>query len=366
MSVPVRVLAVAQSPALGGAEYGLLRVAELLPGHGFEVEITTPGDGPLAEAARSAGIPTRRLAVGGLRPGAWAGTLAGLRGARALTRGGGFGLAWLNGTVAQRLAPGLATTPLVPHVHDLLGRTPLPWRSSRFWARAPVVLCDSEAVAARSRSLGAPAGALRVVHCPVEHAPPGERPAWADGRPTVGFVGRLEPRKAPLDLLRALPAILARAPAARLVMVGGSGLARDAGYADEVRAEAARQGDRVLMLGEVADAGALMAWFDVLAVPSRVEPFGTVAAEALAAGTPVVATRSGGMEEYVNDDVGALVPPGDPPALAEAIAATLPRKAQLAEACRTAAAPFAAERVTAAVAAAFGEALHAAGARRAG
>lgn len=355
MSRPVRVLAVAQSTALGGAEYGLVRVARRLPAHGFEVEIASPGAGPLEDAAKGAGIRTQRLAVGELRAGGWPRALAALPRAWQLVSRGGFGLVWLNGTVAQRLAPGLAGEALVPHVHDMLDATPRPWRSSMFWSRAPVVLCDSRAVAERSRALGAPADRLRVVHCPVDPVEAAEQPAWVDGRPTVGFVGRFEPRKAPLDLLRALPDLAERVPAVRLVLVGDD--AGSASYAREVRAEAARHGDRVIVLGHVPQAGGLMPWFDVLAVPSRVEPFGTVAAEALAAGTPVVATRSGGMEEYVDEDVGALVAPADPDALAEALARVLPRAARLADACRAAAAPFASDRVTVAVARAFDEAL---------
>jgi len=182
----------------------------------------------------------------------------------------------------------------------------------------------------------------------------------------VGFVGRLEPRKGPLDLLRALPALAERVPDVRLVLVGsealgdgrGGGRGGERAYAQEARAEAARHGERVLMLEGIPEASRLMPWFDALAVPSRAEPFGTVAAEALAAGTPVVATRSGGMEEYVVDGaVGALVDPGDPAALAEALARLLPRASGLAAACRDAAAPFHAERVAAAVARAFEEAL---------
>lgn len=46
---------------------------------------------------------------------------------------------------------------------------------------------------------------------------------------------------------------------------------------------------------------------DVLAVPSRVEGFGLVAIEALACGTPVVATNQGEMTDFINDKVGALV-----------------------------------------------------------
>ena len=358
MSAPARVLAVAQASALGGAEYGLLRVARRLPEHGFEVQITTPGPGALENAAREAGITTHRLVVGGLAGGAWPAALAAMPRARALAKGGAFAIAWLNGTVAQRLSPALAATTLVPHVHDLLDRTPLPWRTGLFWRRAPIVLCDSRSVADRSRALGAPAGSLRVVGCPVDPVVPAERPAWADGRPTVGFVGRIEPRKAPLDLLRALPSLAERVPGVRVVLAGEADLEAPRGYAEQVRAEAARQGDAVIMLGGVPEASRLMPWFDVLAVPSLVEPFGTVAAEALAAGTPVVATRSGGMQEYVTDgEVGALVPPGEPAALGDALAGLLPRAATLADACRLAAAPFLTQRVTAAVAEAFSDAM---------
>ena len=58
---------------------------------------------------------------------------------------------------------------------------------------------------------------------------------------------------------------------------------------------------------------------DVSVVPSRVEPFGLVAVEALACGTPVVATDAGGLPDFINEKVGALVPVDDPESLARAI-----------------------------------------------
>jgi glycosyltransferase involved in cell wall biosynthesis len=61
----------------------------------------------------------------------------------------------------------------------------------------------------------------------------------------------------------------------------------------------------------------------VLVLPSRHESLGMVLVEALACGTPVVATRCGGPEDIVDDGLGVLVPPDDPPALADGIARVL-------------------------------------------
>ena len=54
---------------------------------------------------------------------------------------------------------------------------------------------------------------------------------------------------------------------------------------------------------------------DLFVLPSLFETFSAPAAEALATGTPVLATRCGGPEEFVVDDVGVLVSPGDADAL---------------------------------------------------
>lgn len=58
---------------------------------------------------------------------------------------------------------------------------------------------------------------------------------------------------------------------------------------------------------------------DCSCVPSRREPFGLVAAEAMACGTPVIATNEGGLPDFVTPDVGILVNVEDATALAEAV-----------------------------------------------
>jgi glycosyltransferase involved in cell wall biosynthesis len=327
-----RVLAVSQSASSGGAELALMRLAERLPGLGIDVEIASPGGGF-----------EHRLAVGGLSKGAWPRALAAWPRARRLAAG--FDAVLLNGIVTQRLAPAMAGTTLVPYIHELAESQPRAWRSQRFWRAAPVVLCACEAVAHRCRALGAPPDRLRTVYAPVEAVEPAPRPAWAEGG-VVGFVGRVEPHKGTLDLVRAM-----RSVDARLVVIGSGG----GSYAEQVRAEA---GEQVLFAGEVDDARALMRWFDVLVVPSHQEAFGTVAAEALAAGTPVVATRGGGVEEYlVPGRNGELVMAGDVEALAKAINTVLPRAASMAAAAREDAKRFDADLVTANVADALREAI---------
>jgi glycosyltransferase involved in cell wall biosynthesis len=331
-----RVLAVAQSADLGGAELALMRIAERLPDHGFDVSLSSPGRG-----ARL------RLPVGGLTAGAWPRALAAWPRARRLA--GRFDLVLLNGIVTQRLAPAMTDATLVPYIHEISDSQPRAWRSSRFWASAPVVLCACDAVAQRCRAFGAPADRLRVVYAPAEAVEPAPRPDWV-GAPVVGFVGRIQPSKGVLDLVRAM-----RVVDARLVVVGEGG----GDYADAVRREA---DERVTFAGPVNDARGLMPWFDVLALPSRREAFGTVAAEALAAGTPVVATRSGGVEEYlVPGRNGELVMPGDVEALASAIQSVLPQAASMADAAREDAARFSTDVVAANVAAALREALERSG-----
>jgi len=75
------------------------------------------------------------------------------------------------------------------------------------------------------------------------------------------------------------------------------------------------------MVGFRRDVAACLAAADVVALPSLQEGLGVAALEAMAAGRPVVASRVGGLAEaVVHEETGLLVPPGDPTALATALA----------------------------------------------
>ena len=132
------------------------------------------------------------------------------------------------------------------------------------------------------------------------------------------FTGALIPRKRLLDLVEAMPVVLAAAPHARLRVTGG---ASDEAYGDAVRARVRELGleDVVSFLGGVSFGELLdeyrKAW--VLALPSGEETSPMVIAEAMAVGMPVVATRVGGVSSLVDEGVtGALIEVGDVEALA--------------------------------------------------
>lgn len=130
--------------------------------------------------------------------------------------------------------------------------------------------------------------------------------------PTVAFVGRIQPLKAPDVLLRALALL----PEVRAVIAGGpsgSGLATP----DGLVALAAELGitDRVTFLPPQSREQLVQVYraADLVAVPSYSESFGLVAIEAQACGTPVAAAAVGGLPVAVRDGVtGALVDGHDP------------------------------------------------------
>lgn len=309
------LLAVAPVTHPGGAETSLLRLLDGLDARGWRVTVSTPGPGPLRDAAREAGWRVARLPLGGLRRRRGARAVASWTRARVLARE--HGVVYLNGTVCGRLLPALRGTGarLVLHVHDAVSRVP------RIWHGADVVLAASHAVAEGLAALDP-----HVVYPPVDPDPPAVAAPWPDGDgPVVGYVGRIEPRQGVLDLARAVPAIRAALPGTRVVVVGEDDYGIDARYRESVLSAGT-----VEHYGWRERAAGLMRHLDVLVLPAHREPAGTVLAEAMVAGVPVVATRVDGLPEVVQDGVtGLLVAPGDPDALAAAVLRVLERRGDM-------------------------------------
>ncbi|WP_250033502.1 glycosyltransferase family 4 protein [Paractinoplanes maris] len=142
------------------------------------------------------------------------------------------------------------------------------------------------------------------------------RYAEADG-PLVSFAGRLVYEKGVQHLLTAVPALRERHPGLRVVVAG------DGPYRKDLESLAT---EGVTFAGFLTGhhLTALMGASDCYVVPSIYEPFGMVALEAAAAGTPVAVADTGGLAEIVEDGVtGVKFPPGDPSALAEAVGSVL-------------------------------------------
>jgi glycosyltransferase involved in cell wall biosynthesis len=134
------------------------------------------------------------------------------------------------------------------------------------------------------------------------------------GDKIVGMVGRIGTWKGEHGFLEVAEQVSTRVPEARFLVVGGTFDNRDR-YLDNVRDRAAHNGlgEKVIVTGFRTDIQDILHLFDVmLHMPDRPEPFGLVAAEAMAAGKPVVAAGQGGLTEIVCDwETGYLVPPGD-------------------------------------------------------
>jgi len=176
---------------------------------------------------------------------------------------------------------------------------------------------------------------------------------------TLAFAGRLTAQK---SLEVALEAV-AQSDGVRL-LVAGEG---DERPRLERRAQELGLGDRVRFLGAQPRARVveLLAAADAMILSSSWENFPHTVVESLAAGTPVVATATGGVAEVVEDGVnGLLVPAGDPAALAQAVRRYF-GDAELRERLRAAAAPSVAKYAPERVFARLEEVLAAAAASRA-
>lgn len=299
----------------GGQRQVWLLARELHRAGDLSQVVVTGAGSELAGRLRAGGIPTREVEWrAGLDPRALLGIRAELR----------HGAALLHAHDAHALTlAGLARwgtgVPLV-----VTRRVDFPLRRLGFWRRADRIIAISEAVAAVLRSDGIDPRRIVVVHSGVDlEAAERAEPLGIRQRlkvPTDAVlavsVGALVPHKDHETLLRAAALLEARCPKLHWAIAGQGPLRDDLeALLDELGLR-----HRVHLLGQIADPLRLIADADLFVMSSREEGLGTSVVDAMARGIPVASTTAGGLPEMLGDGAGLLVPPGDPAALAEAVA----------------------------------------------
>lgn len=320
----MRILHVDTATEWRGGQNQIVLTAEGQAERGHEVRILANGRGELAARAAKAALAVTSAAVG---------------------RGD---LSWR--TLAAIGEAGRVFAPDVIHVHEshglpgalLAGRRlahpprlvasrrvdfPLRFGSRLKYGRVDRVLAVSRAV--REILI---AGGLRPDRVTVVHEGVKDRPAQSGGRetllalgipagaPVVGNVAQLVDHKDHATLLRAAALVLQTLPEARFLICGDGPLKAD------LVSLAASLGiaERAVFAGFRSDLDALIPCFDIFCLSSHLEGLGTSILDAMCFSRPVVATRTGGIPDVVEDqETGRLIPPRDPQALARALLDTL-------------------------------------------
>jgi L-malate glycosyltransferase len=194
------------------------------------------------------------------------------------------------------------------------------------------VVCNSRAAAGRLMEEGLPECRIAVIGNGLSAS------AFAKTSPVlpqgsgllrVGMIARMNTEaKNHRLLLQAASQLRGKFPRLEFVLVG------DGPLRSELEREAEKLGirDQVLFLGDRRDIPAVLASLDLSVLPSASESLSNAIIESMAAGVPVVASNVGGNPELVTEGRGALVPPDQPQALADAIEHILrdaPRRIEL-------------------------------------
>ena len=321
--VPIHVLLVNASPHVFGAEKSLARLAALVQDERFEFSLLSPGGATeryFQESGirRSFRLPLDRLCK-------TRNPISLCRQLFRLARGqAGIGrllrrerpdLVHANGLQSMILAAPAAfvlARPIIWHIRDL-GEPAWALRACAFFARAMIAPSQTALRGldpARAQLLPNPAGEDQgpagftlggAMTDGGEHPAPRELCAQhACFR--IGLIGQMIPRKGHDLLLEALPAILSSLPRARLFFVGSDLFNSHSAYAARLRKtvqDSPVLAGRVSFLPYTQAMGPVYRALDAVVLPSRREAFGRVALEAMQAGCPVAAARTGGLAELI-------------------------------------------------------------------
>ena len=335
-----RVLLLTKGLGLGGTERLVSALARGLDPARYRAEVAyvLPWKDALVPELRTNGIEVHCLRGGGANNGRW---VLGLRRLLAERR---YDLVHTHSPVAGAAARLLAPrqTVLIHTEHNVWPRYRAPTyaaNASTIGRNAAVVAVSRGVADSIHRPAWAPWAQLPPVEVlyhgieegDVERGPEARAVArnllgLTAGDLVVGCVASFTPKKDHRSLLAAFRKLREQRSGVKLVLVGAGPLE------EELRLEAADLGSAVQFLGTRNDVRRLLPAFDVLALTSVHEGLGLVLVEAMAAGIPCVATRTGGIVEVLTDgEQGLLVSPGDIEAIAAAMGRLLDDPALRAE-----------------------------------
>jgi len=370
--MPKRILYVDMAPSVGGSIISLYHLVKGLDRERYAPSVILRNGNPYATRFQSLGAVVETISAGytgaaapqspklaGLRQSRLSALVKQFPGGASLVHGVGFyARTWPElrqearsmAAVMRRLGPDLvhlndvvsvsrsgimaaqqAGVPAICHLRALSTRTAFDRGISR---RLRGYVCISQAVDRHQRALGGRTDPSWVVYNGIDlhdYAPEraqtdretlrSELGLGADDF-VVGSLGRIRPWKGQHVLIEALAKLHGRYPRVKGLIVGAPEV-HEMAYGETMR-QMARDlgvGESVIFCGYRRDVPDVLRAMDLMAHTSvRPEPFGRVIIEAMAAGTPVVASDAGAGPEIVRDGVeGLLVPADDATALAAAI-----------------------------------------------
>jgi glycosyltransferase involved in cell wall biosynthesis len=318
------VLHTESSHGHGGQEIRTLAETRWLMDHGWGALIACQPDSPLLAEARAAAIPAVPVRMRG------ATDVGAVFALRRVIRERDASVIHTHSSVDSWLGALAARSLRRPVVRSRHVSIPIQRRRALVYRLADRIITSGEGV--RALVIAAGVAPERVVAIPAGVDPGRFHGAVSGGQvrnelglpagaALVGLVANVRGSKGHNVFLESARAILAQAPDTRFLIVGAG-----VGF-DEVSDRVKRMGleASVHLTGFRRDIPEVMAALDVLALPSiRSEAIPQVIPQALAVGTPVVASTVGGSPELIRDgENGRLVPPADPGALADAILALL-------------------------------------------
>jgi glycosyltransferase involved in cell wall biosynthesis len=371
MSGAGRILQVAQVHAEGGVPRHVLHLTRGLVQRGWDVDVAIDPRGGVNGDLDAAGAQVHSLPLSRSLP-----SLADVRVARmikALDRAHSYRLIHAHSSRAGAIVRSTLRPPqrLVysPHCFAFTAGFSMPERlayrliEQRLVSRCAAVVAVSRWELEQARRLRGISPKLHLIENGVPTCGEGVGAValkdFRDDRPLAGFVSPLRAQKDPVTAVRAMSSLAARGrPPLRLAIVGNGPLRT------KVQAEIERSGlaEHVRLFPFEGPADGYLRCLDLFVLPSRWESLPFAALEALSCGVPVLATDVGGMAEIAQEgETGALVPPGDPAALAgvlERLANSPQRLGELGRAARAVAAErFGLERMVERTAALYEEVI---------